>query len=213
MLGNLSIEQIEKRSGVSFPDDVKYFLRTTYSSNADLSNGEWHCFDMPYCLVINEGSMAEFEEKVFPILRQGSQISVSVQESDRSRNERLRKEKEVRIAEAEDIHFGNLQRLIRKLGFDKRNDITYSYKMVVEVIKPNLYVYRAKDAYDGKVKTDDYYSADVRTSKRGARIANRYGSGVTKNYNKILSDMVDKMGMCYHICDAEKHEIIMNTKI
>ena len=214
MLGNLSIEQIENRSGVLFPDDVKRFLRKTYSSNADMSNGEWHCFDIPYCLVINEDSKLEFEEKVFPVLRQGKLISVSFQESESSKFKRLRKEKEIQIAESEDVYFQSLQRLIRKLNLDKKNDITFGC-LCIEVVKPGHYVYYQKDIYNGKINRSKV--VNVKTSVQGLKsdktVDFRHKNKISKNYNRILCDVVDGLGMCSASCNIEKHELIMDTKI
>lgn len=51
-LGNLSIEEIEKRSGVDFPEELKDYMSTRKQESAsDVKQGEWHCFDIPFLLV------------------------------------------------------------------------------------------------------------------------------------------------------------------
>lgn len=52
MLGNLSVEQIEKRLGVEFPEEIRSFMKETHQSNAsNVQVGKWHCFDIPFNLV------------------------------------------------------------------------------------------------------------------------------------------------------------------
>ena len=54
-LGNLSIEEIERRAGVDFPDDLKYYMgprRQEVASN--IKEGKWHCFDIPFVLVCGD---------------------------------------------------------------------------------------------------------------------------------------------------------------
>lgn len=55
MLGNLSVEEIEKRIGIKFPDDIEDFMRESHQSNAsNIKSGEWHCFDIPFTIVCGD---------------------------------------------------------------------------------------------------------------------------------------------------------------
>ena len=57
LLGNLSINEIEKRCGVKFPDElVKYMQERKQESvsNSNIKSGKWHCFDMPFNLVCGD---------------------------------------------------------------------------------------------------------------------------------------------------------------
>ena len=51
-LGNLSIEEMERRSGVLFPDELKSYMATRKQESAsNIKQGKWHCFDIPFVLV------------------------------------------------------------------------------------------------------------------------------------------------------------------
>jgi len=55
MLGNLTIEQIEKRIGIEFPIETKEFMNESRQENADnVKNGKWHCFDIPFHMVCGD---------------------------------------------------------------------------------------------------------------------------------------------------------------
>ena len=57
MLGNLTVEDMERRSGVAFPEELKAILKDTHQANAtNIAKGKWHCFDIPFTLVV--GGMA-----------------------------------------------------------------------------------------------------------------------------------------------------------
>ena len=59
-LGNLSIEEIELRSGVEFPQELKdYMADKKQESASNIAEGKWHCFDIPFVLVCGGRSMAE----------------------------------------------------------------------------------------------------------------------------------------------------------
>ena len=68
MLGNFSIEQMEERSGITFPAELKEVLKDTRRETASGPYGkkEWHCFDIPFCLVV--GSM-EFAQEIYDYLK------------------------------------------------------------------------------------------------------------------------------------------------
>ena len=54
-LGNLSIEEIESRAGVSFPEELKKYMDTRRQESAsNIKNGKWHCFDIPFNLVCGD---------------------------------------------------------------------------------------------------------------------------------------------------------------
>ncbi len=60
MLGNLTIEEMEKRSGVTFSDSLKEFMKETHQSTAsNVAEGKWHCFDIPFVLVCGGMPLAQ----------------------------------------------------------------------------------------------------------------------------------------------------------
>jgi len=70
MLGNLNTEQIEKRLGITFPEEIKEFMRRTHQSRAEnIEKGKWHCFDMPFVLVCGD---MEIATKIFNSLKDKS---------------------------------------------------------------------------------------------------------------------------------------------
>lgn len=55
MLGNLSVNQIEERLGIEFPQDIRDFMQKNHQSSAnDIAKGKWHCFDIPFHLVCGD---------------------------------------------------------------------------------------------------------------------------------------------------------------
>ena len=55
MLGNLTVKEIEERTGVSFPEEIRDFMNQTHNPDANnISKGKWHCFDMPFTLVCGD---------------------------------------------------------------------------------------------------------------------------------------------------------------
>jgi len=70
MLGNLTVEQIEERTGVTFPDDLKELMKDTYQARAEnIADGKWHCFDMPFTLVCGGMPLAQ---KIYDYLKEDS---------------------------------------------------------------------------------------------------------------------------------------------
>jgi len=70
MLGNLSVEQIEKRLGIEFPKEIKEFMKQTHQPNAnDVQYGKWHCFDIPFNLVCGD---IETATKIFNSVKEKS---------------------------------------------------------------------------------------------------------------------------------------------
>lgn len=66
MLGNLSREDIEKRCGVTFSEEVQKFLDETREQKAEVKDdNKWHCFDMPFTIVCGN---KEFANKVLEML-------------------------------------------------------------------------------------------------------------------------------------------------
>ena len=60
LLGNLTISEMEKRSGVSFPDELKAILEKSHQSHAtNIGIGQWHCFDMPFIIVCGDMDLAQ----------------------------------------------------------------------------------------------------------------------------------------------------------
>ena len=54
-LGNLSVDEIEKRSGVEFPAGLKTYMEPRRQQSAsDVKRGKWHCFDIPFVLVCGD---------------------------------------------------------------------------------------------------------------------------------------------------------------
>lgn len=59
-LGNLSIEEMEKRTGVVFPEGLKNRLKDTHQDDAqNIQPGKWHCFSIPFMLVCGSREMAQ----------------------------------------------------------------------------------------------------------------------------------------------------------
>jgi len=52
-LGNLTVEEMEKRCGIEFPLELKHFLQSSHQSNPKkVNDGEWHCFDIPFAIIV-----------------------------------------------------------------------------------------------------------------------------------------------------------------
>lgn len=60
MLGNLTIEQIEKRMGIEFPEHVRDYMKKNHQPIAEnIAHGKWHCFDIPFTLVCGDWGTAK----------------------------------------------------------------------------------------------------------------------------------------------------------
>lgn len=70
MLGNLSVDQMERRMGIVFPDDLKEVLSKYHQAEAtNIKPGFWHCFDMPFTMVCGNTDLAELvREKLTPLV-------------------------------------------------------------------------------------------------------------------------------------------------
>jgi hypothetical protein len=77
MLGNQSLDQMEKRLGITIPIELSSYLATHRQENISipLVKGYWHCFDLPFTLLC--GGM-ELRDMVVNSL---SPLSKDVQES------------------------------------------------------------------------------------------------------------------------------------
>ena len=54
-LGNLSIDEMEKRSGVDFRQELKDYMEPRRQQSAgNIKQGMWHCFDIPFVLVCGD---------------------------------------------------------------------------------------------------------------------------------------------------------------
>jgi len=60
MLGNLSIADIERRAGVTFPREAVEFMEPRRQQKAEnIKEGKWHCFDIPFALVCGDTETAK----------------------------------------------------------------------------------------------------------------------------------------------------------
>lgn len=60
-LGNLSVDEIEKRTGIVFSDEHKKYMnehRQTAVNNTPLKEGFWHGFDIPFMLMTSDKATA-----------------------------------------------------------------------------------------------------------------------------------------------------------
>jgi hypothetical protein len=59
-LGNVSVEEIERRAGVVFPVELVSYLNDRRQQDAGhLAKDKWHCFDIPFVLVCENIDMAK----------------------------------------------------------------------------------------------------------------------------------------------------------
>lgn len=66
-LGNLSVSDIEKRLGISFPNEISEFMENNHHASANnIPVGKWHCFDIPFNLVCGD---VETATKIFSALK------------------------------------------------------------------------------------------------------------------------------------------------
>ena len=60
MLGNLSIKQIQERTGVDFPKELIEYMEVRHQSKAEgVLSGQWHCFDIPFTLLCGDMETAQ----------------------------------------------------------------------------------------------------------------------------------------------------------
>ena len=80
-LGNLSLEEIQKEVGVTFPKEFIDYMEDKRQENisVDLKENTWHCFHIPFELVICGEDMKEAIKKyLVPI---GNEFKKSLQVS------------------------------------------------------------------------------------------------------------------------------------
>jgi len=61
-LGNLSVEQIEKRLGIELSEDDRKLLKDTRQepvNDVPIEHGKWHCFDLPFLFLTHDKETAE----------------------------------------------------------------------------------------------------------------------------------------------------------
>ena len=66
-LGNLSVNDMQKRTGVAFPQElIEYMGHTRQEEASNVRAGQWHCFDIPFILVCGDMPTAE---KIYSFLK------------------------------------------------------------------------------------------------------------------------------------------------
>ena len=82
MLGDLTVEQIEQRLGIALSDEEREFMRKTRQLvAANVKEGKWHCFDMPFMIVAGGMDFAgKLNEMLMPYADQMKcQIQIGVE--------------------------------------------------------------------------------------------------------------------------------------
>lgn len=70
MLGDLTVEQMEKRLGIEFPKEIQDFMKENHQDNAsNVKPGKWHCFDIPFVIVCGD---VEVATKIFDSVKHRS---------------------------------------------------------------------------------------------------------------------------------------------
>jgi hypothetical protein len=60
MLGNLTVDQIQSRTGVIFSPELIEYMSDRHQDRADnVAPGKWHCFDVPFTLVCGDMETAQ----------------------------------------------------------------------------------------------------------------------------------------------------------
>lgn len=62
-LGNLSVKQIEKRTGITLSDENREYMeahRQNTVNNTPIADGKWHCFDIPFTIMTGNKETAEY---------------------------------------------------------------------------------------------------------------------------------------------------------
>lgn len=60
MLGDLSIEDAERRTGATWPEELKQYMADKHQARAsNVEPGKWHCFDVPFMLVCGDMDTAQ----------------------------------------------------------------------------------------------------------------------------------------------------------
>ena len=59
-LGNLSIEEMQRRAGVEFPPELVEFMAPRHQPvTANVGPGQWHCYDLPFFLECGDMGTAQ----------------------------------------------------------------------------------------------------------------------------------------------------------
>lgn len=82
MLGNLSVDEMQRRSGIEFPVELIEYMKDRHQPEAEnIKFGKWHCFDLPFMLVCGDMETAkEVFRHLSPLsnsFKQQMQISVA----------------------------------------------------------------------------------------------------------------------------------------
>ena len=65
MLGNLTLKEIEERTGISVSDSDRAELSGMRQEKAEnIASGKWHCFYLPFMLVCGDKPTAEKAVKI-----------------------------------------------------------------------------------------------------------------------------------------------------
>ena len=60
MLGNVSVDEMQNRTGIDFPDELIEFMDGTREHSANnVKHGQWHCFDLPFVLLCGDKGTAQ----------------------------------------------------------------------------------------------------------------------------------------------------------
>jgi hypothetical protein len=81
MLGNLSVKEMQQKSGIEFPVELIEYMEDRHQPEAENVKPEkWHCFDLPFTLVCgNMETAKEVFRHLSPLsskFKQQMQISV-----------------------------------------------------------------------------------------------------------------------------------------
>lgn len=77
-LGNLTINQMEQRLGITLTDDERKFFLSTHKDNCNsLGSDEWHCYDIPFMFAA--GSVAFLKRCIKILSPYGSQCKCAMQ--------------------------------------------------------------------------------------------------------------------------------------
>lgn len=67
-LGDVSVEEIEQRTGILLSDEDKEYLKAHRQhkiNNTKIEQGCWHCFDIPFSFNAGDEETAEFYLDMF----------------------------------------------------------------------------------------------------------------------------------------------------
>jgi hypothetical protein len=81
-IGNLSLDEMERRTGVQFPQELRSYLEANHQDKAsDVAPGKWHCFDVPFKIVCGSVEVADLlREHLDPLVanfKEPLQVSIT----------------------------------------------------------------------------------------------------------------------------------------